>query len=389
MVRVDSHGILQLLCGSRQRLCVTRVAVVILFAFFLYQMLPRDTRALLLSQSSSATCTDEQVNGDISCKSNGKSHEIPNIVNLVYVLSDPVDGTFPMQFSHYLSIYAAWHRWRPDIIYLHTNVDANSTAVLRALNGDAGKWAQRFFEIPGLVVNTVSVPTHAKNGREIKGTEHKSDFVRVRAVHDFGGIYIDLDVHALRDIRPLRDAGYAAVGGQQVDGYLNSGTFMSEKEGQVVKLWLERMHQVYDGGWTTHSNTALTYVGKQLASHPCQMLRMKPAAFAPVGWLWGSRERLFGDHFEASKVHFAEDGTMAEYPEDHEKPVGSKMPWAHDWRCTFLLHAFSPKKPRNGIKDNGISPRYVVERRSNFARAVYPMLKSMYDNGRIDKHDLT
>lgn len=387
-MRADSHRIFHLLCGSRRRLCVTRLFGIILFAVVLYQLVPRDTKALLLSQVSTSSCTDEQINGDISCKAKGRVHSIPNVVNLVYVLSDPVDGTFPMQFSHYLSIYAAWHRWRPDTIYLHTNVEANSTAVLRAQNGEAGKWSQRFFEIPGLVINTVSVPTHANNGVEIKRTEHKSDFVRVQAVHDFGGIYIDLDVHALQDIKPLRDTGYAAVGGQQVDGYLNSGTFMSEKGGYMVKLWLQRMHQVYDGGWTTHSNTALTFVGKQLADEPCTMLRMKPAAFAPIGWFWGSRERLFENHFGASKAQFAEDGTLAEHPEDHEKPGGSVMPWAHDWRCTFLLHAFSPKKPRNGVKDNGISPRYVVERRSNFARAVYPMLKSMYDDGRIDKHDL-
>lgn len=375
---------------SRRYVLLTRVGLSVLIAILLYQLLPRDAKVLLLSQATSASCSSRQIHSDYSCKAHGKKTELPNIVNLVYILPDPVDGTFPLQFSHYLSLYAAWHHWQPDIIYLHTNVEANSSAVRRAQSGDAGKWAQRFFEVPGLVVNTVSVPTHAGNGKEIKGMEHRSDFVRVQAVHDFGGIYIDMDVHPLRDIKPLREAGFEAVGGKQWDGYINSGTFLSAKGGRMMKLWLEGMNQVYDGGWTTHSNGALTEVGKKLAKEPCKMLTLQPAAFAPVGWRWFNGERLFGNHFDASpsKVHFDRDGNLPEYPDVLDEPTSSMMSWAHDWRCTFLLHAFSPKKLRNGIKDNGITPQYIVERRSNFARAVYPMVRIMYASGLIDEHDL-
>lgn len=46
--------------------------------------------------------------------------------------------------------------------------------------------------------------------------EHKSDFTRAKAIHDFGGIYIDLDVHALQDINPIRKAGYRSVAGWQL-----------------------------------------------------------------------------------------------------------------------------------------------------------------------------
>ena len=375
---------------SRRYALLTRVGISVLIAILLYQLLPRDAKVYLLSQATSASCSPRQIHSGYSCKTDGKKAEIPNIVNSVYILSDPVDGTFPLQFSHYLSLYAAWYRWQPDIIYLHTNVEANSSAVRRAQSGEAGKWAQRFFEIPGLVINTMQVPTHAGNGKEITGMEHKSDFVRVRAVHDFGGVYIDMDVHPLRDIKPLREAGFEAVSGKQLDGYINSGTFLSAKGGRMVKLWLEAMNQVYDGGWTTHSNGALTEVGQRLAKEPCKMLTLESAAFAPVGWRWFNGERLFGNYFndDDSKVRFDRDGNLADYPDVLDKPASPLMSWAHDWRCTFLLHAFSPKKPRYGIKDNGITPRYIMERRSNFARAVYPMVRSMYASGLIDDHDL-
>ncbi|KAM3530861.1 hypothetical protein NHJ13051_001089 [Beauveria bassiana] len=378
----------QLFRGSGRRASLIRLVVATLLAVALYQLLPHEAKVFLLSQPTTAHCSSAQLDANYSCRPDVKHVEIPNILNLVYVLSDPIDGTFPLQFSDFLSVYAAWHHWQPDVIYLHTNVEANSTAVRRAQTGEAGKWAKRVFAIPGIVINTVPVPTHARNGLRIKGMEHKSDFVRVQAVHDFGGVYIDMDVHTLKELKPLRESGYSAVVGKQTDGWINSGTFMSEKQGRVIKLWKDRMHATYNGWWTTHSNKALTQVGKELAKEPCSMLTLRPSAFAPMGWRSFDTDRLFSNHFEPRAISFDKDGGLPAYPEDYEKPRNSLTTWAQDWRCTFLLHAFSPKKVRNGVKNNGITPRFVVERRSNFARAVYPMVRSMYAKGLIDKNDL-
>ncbi|OAA63864.1 glycosyl transferase [Cordyceps fumosorosea ARSEF 2679] len=385
------QGLLQLLRGSARRALLFRVVLAILLVPVLYQLLPHEAKIFLLSQPTSARCTAAQLNTDYTCPADSAARRpaIPNVLHLVYVLSDPVDGHFPLQFSHFLSVYAAWHRWQPDAIYLHTNVAANSSAVRRARDGESGRWARHVFAMPGLVVNEVAVPTHAGNGVRIAGMEHRSDFVRVQAVHDLGGVYIDMDVHSLKDLRPLREAGYGGVAGKQTDGWVNSGTFMSEPRGRMISLWRERMHETYDGWWTTHSNKALTRVAAELAkAEPCAMLTLRPAAFAPMGWRSFNTERLFAEHFEASPVYLGADGGLPEYPEDYEEPRHAMTTWAHDWRCTFLLHAFSPKKERNGVKDNGISPRFVVERRSNFARAVYPMVRSMYAEGLIDKHDI-
>ncbi|EGX90197.1 glycosyl transferase [Cordyceps militaris CM01] len=384
------QGLLSLFRGAGRRALLTRFLLALVLAVLTYQLLPHDARVFLLSQPTSAHCSASQIAADYSCRADDTSRAaIPNILHLVYVLPDPLDGTFPLQFSHLLSVYAAWHHWQPDAIYLHTNAAANSSAVRRARSGEAGKWARRFFALPGLVVHTVAVPTHAANGVRIAGMEHRSDFVRVQAVHDFGGVYIDMDVHALRNLAPLRDAGYGAVAGRQTDGWLNSGTFMSAKQGRLVARWRERMHAAYDGRWTTHSNVALTRVTAELAAaEPCAVLALRPAAFAPVGWRSFNTERLFASHFEPAPVYLEPDGSLPAYPQDHEEPRGSRMSWAHDWRCTFLLHAFSPKKERNGVRDNGISPRSVVERRSNFARAVYPMVRNMYAKGLVDEEDL-
>ncbi|KAK3935073.1 hypothetical protein QBC46DRAFT_462284 [Diplogelasinospora grovesii] len=250
-----------------------------------------------------------------------------------------------------------WLLW----LLLKTHGDS----VTRARNGTAGKW-NKYINMFGIKINTVVVPTHAGNGKEINGMEHRSDFVRVKAVHDFGGIYIDWDVHVLRDIKFLRESGFKAIGGRQLGGEINSGTFPS---------------------WR---NAALTQIGQRLVREPGEMLIMEQDAFAPGSWMYEDNVRLFGGHNTTTSnlENIAQGDPLPSYEEGdkHERP--NDFPdWARDWSTTYMLHAFTPD--RGGRKIEGydhISPRYVLERQSNFARAVYPIAKRMYDEGlvRID-----
>lgn len=204
---------------------------------------------------------------------------IPNIAHYIYLLRDP-SSELEFQFSEYLSVYAAWHYWQPNAIYLHTDIPDET--IQRARDGQSGKWSRLLLSIPGLQVVRASVPTHADSGVEIKLVEHKSDFVRVQAIKKFGGIYIDFDAHPLRDIKSLRESGFNAIAGRQADRNINSGIFMSKKSSQMINLWAKGIHQLYDGGWTTHSNDVITRVGEKLVSEPGEMLIMDQDAFGPV-----------------------------------------------------------------------------------------------------------
>ncbi|KAJ6785456.1 hypothetical protein PWT90_01166 [Aphanocladium album] len=374
------------------------IFVTLLFFSSLFQILSTDTKVLLLSKSTAVSCKPDRPLPayDASCASRHDEAIIPNVVHFVYILSDPVNGVFPFKFTHFLSVYSAWHYWQPDVMYLHTNVDANSSAVRQARSGKQGKWAKRLLNMPGLVINTVPTPLFTDYGKTIDRMEHRSDFVRVKAVHDFGGVYIDMDVHALRDIEQLRKAGYQCVAGRQGGGQLNSGTFLASKGSKATKMWIESMHRVYDGRWTTHSNEAFTTVGKELESSPCEMLILEQTAFAPIGWKWFDGERLFGEHYEATDLEWLEsDGlptnSLADHGVDNKAAatgyVASQISWALDWSCTYLLHAFSRQMPKISTPDNEISPRYIAQRRSLFARAVYPVIRDMYKTGVVDKRD--
>ncbi|OAQ67254.1 glycosyl transferase [Pochonia chlamydosporia 170] len=315
---------------------------------------------------------------------------IPNLAHFVYILKDSGSDLI-FRFSDFLSVYAAYYYWRPKVIYLHT--DAPEETINRARDGLSGKWSRLIFRIPGLRAVPALVPSHASNGAEISLIEHKSDFVRVQAIRKFGGTYIDFDAHPLRDIKVLRESGFNAISGRQFGGQVMSGTFMSKKSSKMISLWAEEMHKVYDGGWTTHSNEVITRVSEHLVAEPGEMLIMEREAFGPGSWNSEDCVHLFEVHNDTTSnlegivpsdgLPSFNDGSADTWNHSEMPP-----PWADDWSRTYILHAFNPK--RSGIIVNGfdrITPRYVLERRSNFARAVYPIAKILYERGLFEIND--
>lgn len=317
-------------------------------------------------------------------------NEIPNTVHYVYILKDGTND-FHFKFSEILSVYSTQHYWKPDTIYLHTN--APDDALVRARSGAAGKWTKLLFDLPALEVVQAEAPVVTNSGKEIKFIEHRSDFVRVAALQKYGGTYLDFDVHALRDIKVLRQAGFDAVTGRQEGTELNSGTFMTKAGSKMIDLWHQKMQTSYNGDWTAHSNGALTLVGDQLIGEPGELLAMERDAFAPGSWLEGDTIKLLEVHDDAkSNLDIMDaDGHLPEYGEDLKtrltRPTG-RPDWAFDWARTYLLHAFHHNQGGYTIPGfTSITPRYVLDRRSNFARAVYPVARDMYEKGLIGLDD--
>ncbi|KAK4465376.1 hypothetical protein QBC42DRAFT_313655 [Cladorrhinum samala] len=327
---------------------------------------------------------------------------IPDTLHYVYILSDPDSPTasFNFHFSHLLSIYAARHYLRPSQIYIHTNALPSSPALN---NSSQSKWTKLILTLPELspILMPAKVPTRANNGVALKGMEHKSDFVRVEAIHAHGGIYIDWDVHPLRSIRPLLQSGFRAVAGRQKHGQINSGVFMSVAAGRMISLWKKMMHEAYDGGWTTHSNQVVTDVAERLGREEGEMLIMDRESFAPGSWEDGDTDNLFGlqnvtktkKKVDLEKI-MRKGATLPSYEELEGFAERWEHPerfeeWETDWSKSYLLHAFTPHRWNHKVEGfTNITPRYVLERTSNFARAVYPAAKLLYERGLIGVEDL-
>jgi len=163
-----------------------------------------------------------------SSSANGDRITIPNLVHYVWILRD--SSEFRLGFKFFVSAYSAHFYWHPDRIYIHT--DAAPEVIERAKNSGT-PWTQRVLALPGLTINRVETPQTTRRGVRIEALEHKSDFVRLEALKQFGGVYLDADAMPLRDIADLRNSGFRNVIGQQMGlamwltGYLNNGVMMS------------------------------------------------------------------------------------------------------------------------------------------------------------------
>jgi hypothetical protein len=206
--------------------------------------------------------------------------------------------------------------------------------------------------------------------------------VRVDALYELGGIYLDWDVFALRDIKQLRQSGFSNVVGRQADGDLNSGCFMSGKQTTLMKLWMQNQHDMYDGLWTTHSNGLLTALSEELLPSLNEVLILDQNSFAPGSWEAPETALLFESHNKPSAS--PESGNTSVKGDGVTQEEAASATWIISYSSSYVIHAFNRQKVP-GFE--GITLNYVLDRQSNFARAVYPAVQNALHRGVISIHD--
>ncbi|CAN8103511.1 unnamed protein product [Discula destructiva] len=337
---------------------------------------------------------------------------IPNIVHFTQISSNP-DAPFSFDFRQCLSIYSAWLHMRPDTIFIHTN--ATDAQIDSARRGLVNKWAKVVLGLPNVVVNQVEMPTHAGNGVHIDWLAHTSDFLRVEMAKKYGGTYLDTDVYTLKDLKPLRESNFGMIGARtEAFDNMNSGQWMTEPQGRVISAWADEMHKVFVGspynvdGWARGSDEAFRKVGQKLFGEPGgHMLILEERAFTPgrVGHAGDAMLTAIPGFYAWTPEHanplFTNDLTnfaMGDPLPDFEKVEadGNIPPWAEDWSTAYLFHAFMPHEMPmkeeyiaewTGHKYKRVTPRYVLERQTKFARALYPVAKHMYEAGHLHIDD--
>lgn len=210
--------------------------------------------------------------------------DIPNIVHYVQLSKDE-NSELHFDFKHFLSVYSSVAYLRPKTIYIHTDFDEQ--AISKVLNSTAkeDKWTRRILSLKPVKVRHMRAPIVASgNGKTIEEIQHKSDFVRMDAVYEFGGVYLDFDVLPLRDVSPLRRSGFRNIVGRESGGQINNGCWISAPKTAMVDIFRSEAHEVFDGGWTTHSYKLLTSVAERLVRTPSEVLIMDMLAFAPSSW---------------------------------------------------------------------------------------------------------
>ncbi|KAB5547421.1 hypothetical protein GE09DRAFT_967594 [Coniochaeta sp. 2T2.1] len=379
---------------------LTGVAVLsLVFATFLSYIFLSSSRynypTFPFSSVSDAACDDidNTVNGAA-----GKSAQyvIPNIVHYVWLLRDHTE--FRLSFRLFISIYSAHLFWEPDTIFIHT--DANPD-VYREAQIFGNVWTRRILALPAITPHFVQAPNVTEKGVKIVRLEHKADFVRMSALREYGGVYLDTDAVPLRDIVSLRHSGFANVLGLQTglsmrfSGYLNNGVMMSVKQSSLMELYYHAARQFFDGRWATASVDLLTDLATRLVSIPSEVLILEPRAFSPMSWQFEDQKRLF----KPSSTDLV--GHLPSLSTTHDTATcRDALAWLRqrelaetggqevDFSSSYVLHAFDNSLDKIWGWDHVINVKYVLERRSNYARAVFPAVWHAVQAGIIPQDEI-
>ena len=218
--------------------------------------------------------------------------------------------------------------------------------------------------------------------------------MRTEVLKRWGGIYMDEDIYVLKDLSDLRYSGFHNVVGKEWHGLINNGMILSVPESELITAFNALQDRVFDGGWSTHGVELLSRIVSQFAMREYQVLILEQSAFFPLDWDKGI-DVLY-------KMHEDDGGPEPETPLENADPFNvttfiqsfqygkPRASWHYDWRTSYAVHGWNHNlwETRNlfgkyGRGVRGITLGYVLERNSNFARAVYPAVKHALENGVI------
>lgn len=113
--------------------------------------------------------------------------------------------------------------------------------------------------------------------------QHKSDFIRLEQLIEHGGIYLDLDAIPLKSFDKLRRSGFDCIVARQANLDVGVGLLVTKKNTTMMRDFLQKALQGFDGSWAGHSVGLLT----QLIYNPAyadDVLSLDQHAFFPLSY---------------------------------------------------------------------------------------------------------
>ncbi len=161
-------------------------------------------------------------------------------------------------------------------------------------------------------------------------------------------------------------------------------------------------HEFFDGEWDTASIRLLTDLGNRLAAIPGEVLILQPQAFSPLSWQEEDQKRLFLPTLDPAKAAPVSGVNQTEGVERLKGggTCGEVLAWVKqregrkredgelDLSSSYVLHAFDNGFEEFLGKGREIGVGYVLERRSNYARAVFPAVWHAVQEGVIPKEEV-
>lgn len=213
---------------------------------------------------------------------------IPNILHFVFGMATDFGGK-PFSLVHYLSVKSAVELNKPVAAYFHYQYEPQ------------GEWWEK--AKPLLTLNKIIAPDSFM-GRPLYHVAHKADVVRLQALKETGGIYLDLDTISVKPLTELLNHSFA-IGQELKPAYtpknwrqrikyklgwikynpngttgLCNAVLLSEKNSDFVNLWLDEYKSFRSQGRDKYWNEHSLLVPQKLAEkYPQHITQLGPYAF--------------------------------------------------------------------------------------------------------------
>lgn len=215
---------------------------------------------------------------------------VPNIFHFIFGMA-PDFGGKPFSLAHYLSVKSAVELNQPEAAIFHYQYEPE------------GEWWEK--AKPMLSLNRITAPESIL-GNPLLHVAHKADVVRLRALQETGGIYLDLDTISVKPLTELRQHAFAIgqelkpayvprnfrqrfkhslrkslglVKQDQATGLCNA-VLLAEKNSVFVSKWLEEYQSFRSAGRDKYWNEHSVLVPLRLAGqYPEHITMLSPYAF--------------------------------------------------------------------------------------------------------------
>jgi hypothetical protein len=167
---------------------------------------------------------------------------IPNQFHFIFGLKEDFGGK-PFNILHYLAIKSAYDLNKPDAMYFYYTYEPS------------GKYWDK--AKPYLTLVQVEAPTEIF-GNPITHVAHKADIIRLQALYENGGIYMDMDTICVKSFEPLLKEktvlGVQGHGATPTMAYgLCNAIMLAEPKSEFIEYWLSQYIDFNSNYWDSHS----------------------------------------------------------------------------------------------------------------------------------------
>ena len=193
---------------------------------------------------------------------------------------------------------------------------------------------------------------------------HKADVIRLEALLQYGGIYLDLDVYTIRSFSPFLNfpTVLALEGGVEklpLQGLCN-GIIVSERNSSFLRRWYEGYKEFRDEDW---AGMSVKFPLKLAMQHPEELLVLDPFAWFYPGCK--SRLPLLSSSSSHKLMPRMRTGNNNGLRLVHSRQAElSGEGWSFDDSSQFAYHAWSSFTTRKWL--SRITPENVFEIETSF-----------------------